>query len=92
MAGQAIPALDGGDIRRCAAGAALLESGKEKEAVSWYRETVRRHPASAAAHLGLGRALLLTGDKEGARKELEETLRLDPGSAAALGLLGTAGR
>lgn len=70
-----------------AAGAAFLKSGKAKEAASWYRETVRRHSASAPAHLGLGRALLLTGDQEGARKELEEALRLDPASAEAKELL-----
>lgn len=72
-----------------AAGAAFLESGKTKEAVTWYRETARRHPGSAPAHLGLGRALLLTGEKEEARRELEEALRLDPGNAEARELLGS---
>jgi len=60
-----------------------LKSGAVPTGLALLREVVQSHPASAAAHFGLGRAYRAAGREEDALAEFREALRLDPSFQAA---------
>jgi len=70
--------------------AILRRHGMIAEELVEYRETVRRHPADARAHNGLGYALLEFGELDSALSEAREALRTEPRNPSYLDSLGWA--
>jgi tetratricopeptide (TPR) repeat protein len=75
---------------------ALESQGKWDDAITEYREVLRRNPNLLGIHDRVGR-LVLAGpktdaNKEGARHEFEEELKLDPTNAGAEYVLGELAR
>jgi tetratricopeptide (TPR) repeat protein len=58
-------------------GEAALRTGRAEEAKALFESALELHPASVAAHLGLGRAYLALGDPARAKIEFETVLRFD---------------
>jgi tetratricopeptide (TPR) repeat protein/tRNA A-37 threonylcarbamoyl transferase component Bud32 len=73
-----------------AAGQALLDQGRLKEAAALCRAAIRHDPKLAAAHSNLGAALDKQGKMDEAVACYQEALRLDPKLAAAHNNLGFA--
>lgn len=70
--------------------AALLRTNRGAEAQALLEELVRREPASAKAHMGLGRVMVIQNQPAAAEPILRESLRLDPNSFEARFHLGNA--
>jgi predicted Zn-dependent protease len=75
---------------------ALQAQGKWDDAITEYREVLKRNPNLPGIHDRVGR-LLLSGpkteeNKEGARREFEEELKMDPSNAGAEYILGELAR
>ncbi len=64
-------------------GTALFEAGKNKEALSEFREGVGMAPQNADLRYSLALALLKDGDKKAALAEFKKTTELAPGSDLA---------
>ncbi len=71
-------------------GAALMEAGKEHEAIRQYREALRIDPDHANAHVNLGIVLMGQGEEEQAIAHYREAVRIRPGFAQAHNQLGIA--
>ena len=77
-------------------GEALEAQGKWDDAITEYREVLKRNPNLPGIHYRVGR-LLLAGpktdaNKEAARREFEEELKVDPSNAGAEYILGELAR
>jgi len=77
-------------------GEALEAQGKWDEAITEYREVLKRNPALPGIHYRVGR-LVLSGpktdeNKKGAQSEFEEELKIDPSNAGAEYILGELAR
>jgi tetratricopeptide (TPR) repeat protein len=75
---------------------ALQAQGKWDEAVTEYREVLKRNPSLPGIHDRVGR-LLLAGpktdaNKESARREFEDEIKVDPSNAGAEYILGELAR
>ena len=70
------------------AGVLALLLGRPAVAISHFRVTAERRPASAAAHYNLGTALTSAGLFDDAIAAYERALRIDPGYTKALNNLG----
>lgn len=75
---------------------ALEAQGKWDDAITEYREVLKRNPNLPGIHDRVGR-LLLAGpktdaNKQGARREFEEELKVDPSNAGAEYILGELAR
>jgi len=57
--------------------------GDTQKAIGYYRATLERTPANAAAHCGLGNLLATKGEYEDALKHLEMALRTPPADMAS---------
>ena len=68
-------------------GLALMESGRDQEALEPLRQCARTMPNGAEVHYQLGVLLARTGDPAGARAELGRVLALKPGHAGAAAAL-----
>ena len=77
-------------------GEALEAQGKWDDAITEYREVLKRNPDLPEIHYRVGRLLLLgpktDANKEGARREFEEELKVDPSNAGAEYILGELAR
>jgi tetratricopeptide (TPR) repeat protein len=60
-------------------GAAFRIAGRYEDAVSAYKEAIRRAPGLISAHIGLGTTYSLMGREKEACAEAEEVLRINPG-------------
>jgi tetratricopeptide (TPR) repeat protein len=77
-------------------GEALETQGKWDDAITEYREVLRRNPTLPGIHYRVGR-LVLAGpktdaNKQAARREFEEELKVDPSNAGAEYILGELAR
>ncbi|PYT22244.1 MAG: hypothetical protein DMG57_36050 [Acidobacteria bacterium] len=69
-------------------GACLLGSGQWQEASSLYEAILKKHPASAEAHYGVGRVHAVRNDLNGAILSFRKACELFPGFGAARYALG----
>src|SRR5581483_3978485 len=69
-------------------GAALLRSGRSREAVPYLRQLVEQHPGHHSGRFNLALALLELNQCDEGRAELEEVLRIAPRNARAEYTLG----
>jgi len=71
------------DLEAAAVGlsALYLDAGRTDEALAVARESLARHPGSAALHENMGIALALRGDQDNATKELSQAAQITPADA-----------
>jgi tetratricopeptide (TPR) repeat protein len=67
----------------CNLGLALLHTGKVREAIDYYEQSLQLDPYSAVGHNNLGNALRRVGRVDEAISQYEQAVRLDPELAAA---------
>jgi Flp pilus assembly protein TadD len=71
-------------------GEALVQLGRDNEAVDSFNRAIVIAPGASPAHLGLARLLLMRGDAAKAETELTKVLDKDPRDVAALVNIGIA--
>ncbi|HNP28976.1 MAG TPA: tetratricopeptide repeat protein [Nitrospirales bacterium] len=65
-----------------------LLNGRPKDAIAAYQESLRTHPHSADAYIGMGIALKSLGNIEHAKQAIQQALELNPQLSSALVHLG----
>lgn len=68
---------------RYALGTVLLREGRLQEAVSTFREVIRRAPDNVPATIALANSLLALGEVDAASAEYDRAMAMDPGLADA---------